>query len=114
MTGDLMPELVRVMGARVERVVVTALRENTFYALIALAVDGRVEELDARPSDALNLAVRLGAPIFVENEVLEQGAVLPDDVAARFDAEAGKMDDLPPGESHSLSAELLRSLYRAP
>ncbi len=115
MTSDLMAELVRVMGARVERVVVTALRENTFYALIALAVDGRVEELDARPSDALNLAVRLGAPIFVENEVLEQGAELPDDMAARISAETREGDaELPQGEWRSLSAELLRSLYPAP
>ncbi len=111
-TSDLMAELVRVTGARVERVVVTSLREKTFYAVIAIAVDGRVEELDARPSDALNLAVRLGAPIFVENAVLDESAMLSDDVAARLNAEAEKADaELAPGEWRSLSAELLRSLY---
>ena len=114
MTSDLTAEVVRVVGARVERVVVTSLREKTFYAVIAIAVDGRIDELDARPSDALNLAVRLGAPIFVEEEVLEQNAMLSDDVAARMNEEANKSDaELPPGEWRSLSAELLRSLYRA-
>jgi len=112
MTSDLMAELVRVMGARVERVVVTSLLENTYYSAIAIAVDGRLDELDARPSDALNLAVRLGARIFVEDKVLEQGAMLPGDIAARLDAEADKAHaELAPGEWRSLSAELLRSLY---
>jgi len=115
MTSDLMAELVRVAGARVERVVVTSLREKTFYAVIVLAVDGRVDEVDARPSDALNLAVRLGAPIFVADDVLEQSAMLSGDMAARLDAEADMADaELPPGVWHSLSAELLRSLYAAP
>jgi len=115
MTSDLMAELVRVTGARVERVVVTSLREKTFYAVIAIAVDGRVDELDARPSDALNLAVRLGAPIFVEEDVLEQSAMLPGDMAARLDAEADKADaELAPGTWRSLSADLLRSLYPTP
>lgn len=104
MTSDLMAEVVRVTGARVERVVVTSLREKTFYAVIALAVDGRVEQLDARPSDALNLAVRLGAPIFVEEGVLEAGGTLAGDVAARMEAEADKADaELPPGKWRSLS-----------
>ncbi len=112
MTSDLMAELVRVMGARVERVVVSSLREKTYYAVIAVAIDGRVDELDARPSDALNLAVRLGAPIFVADEVLEQSALLPGDIAARLDAEADWAEaELAPGEWRSLSAELLRSLY---
>ncbi|MDQ3894631.1 MAG: DUF151 domain-containing protein [Actinomycetota bacterium] len=112
-TSDLMAELLRVTGARVERVAVTSLREKTFYAVIAVAVDGRVDELDARPSDALNLAVRVGAPIFADEAVLEQSALPPGEIAARLDEEASKADhELPPGEWRSLSAELLRSLYR--
>jgi hypothetical protein len=114
MTSDLMAEFVRVTGARVERVVVTSLREKTFYAVIAIALDGRVDELDSRPSDALNLAVRLGAPIFVEDDVLEQSSMPSGDLMASLDMEFEKGDDLPPGEWHSLSGELLRSLYRAP
>jgi RNA polymerase sigma factor (sigma-70 family) len=112
-TSDVMAELLRVTGARVERVAVTSLRENTFYAVIAVAVDGRVDELDARPSDALNLAVRVGAPIFADEAVLDQCGIPPGDIAARLDAEADKADhELPPGEWRSLSTELLQSLYR--
>jgi hypothetical protein len=114
-TSDLMAELVRATGARVERVVVTSLREKTFYAVIAIAVDGHVEELDSRPSDALNLAVRLGAPIFVEDDVLDQSSMPSGDLTSGLDMEFEQGDaELPPGEWHSLSGELLRSLYRAP
>jgi uncharacterized protein len=111
-TSDVMAELLRVTGARVERVAVTSLREKTFYAVIAVTVDGRVDELDARPSDALNLAVRVGAPIFVDDSVLEQSAMSPGETAARLDAEADKAGhELPPGVWRSLSAELLQSVY---
>jgi bifunctional DNase/RNase len=115
MTSDLMAELVRVTGARVERVVVTSIREKVFYAVVALAVDGHLDELDARPSDALNLAVRVGAPIFVAAEVMDQSAMLPDEVSARMDADVADVGmELPAGEWRSLSAELLGSLYRWP
>jgi uncharacterized protein len=112
-TSDVMAEFVRATGARVERVAITDLREKTFYAVIAVALDARVDELDARPSDALNLAVRVGAPIFVDDGVLEQCALPEGDLATRLDTEAHKADDeLPAGEWRSLSAELLQSLYR--
>jgi len=112
-TSDLMAELLRVTGASVERVAITSLRENTFYAVIALAVDGRTEEVDARPSDALNLAVRVGAPILVGDGVLEQSALPPGDLETTLDAEAEKIAfQVPRGEWRSLSAELLQSLFR--
>jgi RNA polymerase sigma factor (sigma-70 family) len=112
-TSDVMAELLRVTGARVERVAVTRLQEKTFYAVIAVAVDGRVDELDARPSDALNLAARVGAPIFVDDGVLEQCALPAGELPTRLDAEAHEADEeLPPGEWRSLSTELLQSLYR--
>jgi bifunctional DNase/RNase len=114
-TSDVMAELLRVAGARVERVAVTSLREKTFYAVIAVAVDSRVDDVDARPSDALNLAVRVGAPIFVDDSVLEQCALPEGDLPTRLDAEAKEADqELPAGEWRSLSAELLQSLYRRP
>jgi len=115
MTSDLLVEIVRVLGARVERVAVTALREKTFHGVVALAVDGRVEEIDARPSDALNIAVRVGAPIFVAEEVLAESALAPGDLAARMETETRMAGaELPAGEWRSLSADLLRSLYPAP
>lgn len=112
-TSDLMAELLRVTGAKVERVVVPSLRDKTFYATIAVAIDGRVDELDARPSDALNVAVRVGSPIFVDDGVLEQAALPAGDLDAHLDKEAAEADfEVPPGEWRSLSAELLQSLYQ--
>jgi bifunctional DNase/RNase len=54
---------------------VTELRENTFYASITLTVSGREVEIDSRPSDALALAVRSGAPIFAAEDVIAESAI---------------------------------------
>jgi RNA polymerase sigma factor (sigma-70 family) len=116
MTSDLLAQVVRVVGARVDGVAVTRLHERTFYAAISLAVDGRTEELDARPSDALNLAVRTSAPIAVAEDVLDEGAVTADafnEELAKKEREFGG-DPARPGEWRSLSAELLRILHRPP
>ena len=108
LTSDLMAELVRVLGGKVERVAVTSLREKTFYGTVT--VGG--EELDARPSDAINLAVRTGAPIFVDEAVLEEAATNADALAQKLDDDAERAGyDLPPGRWASLSGELLRPLH---
>lgn len=116
MTSDLLAQVVRLVGARVEGVAVTRLHEKTFYASISLAVDGRSEELDARPSDALNLAVRASAPISVAEEVLDTGAVTADTVHEEVAEKEREFGGEPtrPGEWRSLSAELLRVLHRPP
>lgn len=72
MTHDLLKSLVEALGARVERVVVDNLRENTFYASIYLRSCGEERRLDARPSDAIALALRTGAPIWVTHDVLSR------------------------------------------
>ena len=72
MTHDLLRQVITDLRASVERVVVNDLREGTFYALIELRVDGRTVAVDSRPSDAIALALRARAPIFVEEAVLEQ------------------------------------------
>jgi RNA polymerase sigma factor (sigma-70 family) len=114
-SSDLMVELLRATGARVERVAVTALREKTFYGSVVLGVDGRTEELDARPSDALALAVRVAAPILVADEVLDEVGATREEVEKRLDADAARAGyDLPEGSWTSLSAALLESLHRPP
>ncbi len=74
MTHDLLRRVVEEVGATVARVVVTDLRESTFYAEIELQVAGRTHLVDARPSDAIALALRAGAPIFVAKDVLAASA----------------------------------------
>lgn len=77
MTHDLLAALVEKSGSRVERVEVVDLREGTFYAEILITrQDGTVEEVDARPSDAIALATAVGKPIFVSEDVLRDAAIL--------------------------------------
>src|SRR5262245_27869519 len=79
MTHDLMASLVQALGGRLERVVISDLRNNTFYAKLVLAPSPAADpvEVDARPSDAIALAVHLGAPIFVEEQVIEAVLAAP-------------------------------------
>jgi len=71
MTHDLLRNVINDLKARVDRVVVTELKDSTFYAVIMLEVQGEMVAVDARPSDAIALALRAKAPIFVEEAVLE-------------------------------------------
>jgi uncharacterized protein len=71
MTHDLLRNVIQDLKASVQKVVVCDLQENTFYALIYLALDGGTVAVDARPSDAIALALRTRAPIFVEDAVLD-------------------------------------------
>lgn len=75
MTHDLLAEALARLGAECVRVAVTELRDNTFHASITISVDGTEVEIDARPSDAIALAVRAGSPIFVADDVLEASGV---------------------------------------
>lgn len=71
MTHDLLKNVLQHMDTRVEKIVVTELKENTFYALIHLRHDGQSMIIDSRPSDAIALALRTDSPIFVEEEVVQ-------------------------------------------
>ncbi len=75
MTHDLLSDMLTELDVNCTRVSVTELRENTFYASITLSVNGRELEIDSRPSDALALAVRSGAPIFAAEDVIAESAI---------------------------------------
>jgi bifunctional DNase/RNase len=75
MTHDLLSEMLGELEVECTKVAVTELRENTFYAAISLRSGGREFEIDSRPSDALALAVRAGAPIFAADEVISESAI---------------------------------------
>jgi len=76
MTHDLLQNLLDAFHAEVGKVVVTELRDNTYFAVIHLRVDGAEVSIDSRPSDAMALALRAGAPIFVEETVLDHARVI--------------------------------------
>ena len=71
MTHDLLRNVITDLKASVQKVVVCDLQENTFYALIYLSMNGGTVAIDARPSDAIALALRTRAPIFVEETVID-------------------------------------------
>ncbi len=73
---DLMKGMIEDLGGSVEKIVISGLEEKTFYASIFLRDSGgKSVEIDARPSDSLALALRVGCPIFIEDEVFESSAI---------------------------------------
>ena len=77
LTHDLLKQLTDSLGATVLEIIIDELRDNTFYAKIILEVSGFSQELDARPSDAIALAVRTQAPIYVAETVMDAAAFVP-------------------------------------
>ena len=71
MTHDLLRNVIHDLNAAVQKIVVCDLQENTFYALIYLTIGGGTVSIDARPSDAIALALRTRAPIYVEDAVID-------------------------------------------
>ncbi|MCB0869407.1 MAG: bifunctional nuclease family protein [Solirubrobacterales bacterium] len=75
MTHDLVIDMLDQVETKVERITVNELRDNTFFATIVLSVGGNEIEIDSRPSDALALAVRVQAPIFVAEDVIDESSI---------------------------------------
>lgn len=78
LTHDLLTSFIQTVGVKVSNIVVSDLRNNTFFAKIFIDVDGKEYQIDSRPSDAIALAVRVGAPIFVAEQVMDQAAITPE------------------------------------
>ena len=95
LTHDLLKSIIDEMGATVSHIMVSELKNDTFYARIVMDVNGNSMEIDARPSDAIALAVRAHAPLFVAEEVMEMASIVPEP-----NLEVG-----PDGEAEPLSEE---------
>lgn len=76
MTHDLMTNILKALGVKVEKVLISDLRDGTYYAVIQLIIGSKRFEIDARPSDAMALAVRGEAPIFVGEKVLKKCPII--------------------------------------
>ena len=92
LTHDLLKQITDNLGAIVNEVIIDELRENTFYAKIIMEVSGLTQEVDARPSDAIALAVRAEAPIFVAATVMDAAAFVP--------TEEDEIEEINPGVSN--------------
>ena len=73
-THDLLLDAITSLDAAIDHVLINDARNSVFYARLTLAQHGRLVELDARPSDAITLAVRFGAPVYIEEDVLERAS----------------------------------------
>jgi bifunctional DNase/RNase len=81
LTHDLLKHMIDNLGATIIEIIIDELRENTFFAKIVLEVSGLTNEIDARPSDAIALAVRARSPIYVAESVMEAAAFIPSEEA---------------------------------
>jgi bifunctional DNase/RNase len=84
LTPDLLCSIINRMGASVDYIVINDLRDKTFYANIILSASRTQMEIDARPSDAIAVALRVGVPIYVERAVLDKAGVHPDQEADKY------------------------------
>ncbi len=78
LTHDLLKSVIDEMGATISHVMVNELKNDTFYARIVMNINGQRMEIDARPSDAIALAVRVNAPLFVAEEVMSAASIVPE------------------------------------
>jgi bifunctional DNase/RNase len=76
LTHDLFQNVLEEIGVRIERIVITELKDGTFYAVIQMSRNGSSYEVSSRPSDAIALAVRVNVPIFANEEVLTEAAIV--------------------------------------
>ena len=102
LTHDLLQSVVSAFGARVQSIIVSELKNDTFFAKILISVDGSQMEIDSRPSDAIALAVRVSAPIFADESVLERagiwldkegGKLIPEESVESSKLEGNKVND---------------------
>jgi uncharacterized protein len=106
LTHDLFVDVLEKLGATIREVVIADLADETYRARILLELDGRIHEIDARPSDALALAVRAGVRVFATDAVLERAGV--------EGAEADSADATPDDERLSVFREFVNSLDMEP
>jgi len=90
MTHDLLKNLLDQLNTRVARIEICDLRDNTFYALVYLAAQDKELTLDARPSDAIALALRMQAPIFVDEEVIQKSKAVDLGAKEEIQSDDGK------------------------
>ena len=106
LTHDLLKNIFGVLNARIVRVEVSSLRDDTFFGNIIVEVDGTTLNIDSRPSDALNLAVRAHVPILVARSVMDSAGIIPEE-----DLQVDEAAPAPDSEVISEEAEQRISIF---
>jgi hypothetical protein len=107
LTHDLLKQVIDNLGVTVSEIIISELRENTFYAKIILDISGITNEVDARPSDAIALSVRAQTPIYVEENVLEAAGFIPSEMTEKESSkkiESGEEDILPKSKEAKIAS----------
>ncbi len=111
LTYDLFNDVIKSLNAEITRVEVVALRDETFYGNVVLKVNGKSLNIDSRPSDAMNLAVRTGVPIYVSREVMDSAGIVPEDDEVAIDDDIDtKAPPAKPDERLSIFEDFLEQL----
>ena len=99
LSHDLMRSMLETLNARLEQIVIHDIRESTFFAKLVIRTNGELQEIDARPSDGIALALRMQAPIFVSDKIVLEESV-PDKGTEQADMERFKkfIDELKPSD----------------
>jgi bifunctional DNase/RNase len=93
LTHDLLYSVIDTLGATINSIIVSDLKNDTFFAKIILDIGGERTEIDSRPSDALALAVRIEAPIYAEESVLDKASILLDKETGKPLMEEGEVGE---------------------
>lgn len=104
LTHDLLKSVIDQMGARISHIIVTELKNDTFFARIVMDVNGKSIEIDARPSDAIALAVRVKTPLFVSEQVMTDASIVPETSLESLDPEDRDSTPVSAEEQEQLAA----------
>ncbi len=112
LTHDLIRNLLETLDAKIERIVVNDLRDNTYFALLGLRMQGEFRNIDARPSDAIALALRSEAPIYVDGNVMRQAAIAETDQERKPQESAGDFSEpsSPEDVLEQLNVDLMKAV----
>jgi uncharacterized protein len=109
LTHDLLKSVISAMGGRVVEVAITELRDAIYHARITIEVDGRRIDVDSRTSDAIALAVRVKCPIYADESVLAEAAVVPDEAEPSV-SQPGKRQSATSADDLSVYRDFINSL----
>lgn len=110
LTHDLLKSVIETLGAEVMHIIVTGLENTTFYAQIVLDIDGDTIEIDSRPSDAIALAVRVNAPIYVAEDVMDQACIQPGEEMSLTESGSSQEPDDASDEDLGVFKDLIEGL----
>lgn len=97
LTLDIIKRITEALGARVERVIINGLKDNTYFATLVLSRDGSLISIDARPSDSVAIAVHMRAPVFVDDALMDaQGKEITEDEEAKLNELKERLKDTDP------------------